>query len=204
MNHALIFSGVGEVKTYKRMLLLFLGLLVLMAGCSSGPVEEKEQDEFVSFGDPHLEQAVRESLGKPQEEITATEMELLEELILLGKGVADLSGLEYAVNLRSLNLRSNAIKDLTPLSGLINLEELNLADNDIEDLTPLRDLTGLKRLDLNLNRIGEFTSIPWTSFTYLEYLDIRFNYIDLEDQSVIDQVNYLQEKGVSVLYEPMY
>ena len=158
------------MKTGNYMLILFLGLLFFMAGCSPGPVEETEQVEMVSFADPHLEQAVRERLEKPQEEITATDMELLEELILLGKGVDDLFGLEYAVNLRSLNLRSNAIIDLTPLSGLINLEELNLADNDIENLTPLRDLTGLKRLDLNLNRIGEFTSIPWTSFTNLEYL----------------------------------
>ena len=192
------------MKTGNYMLILFLGLLFFMAGCSPGPVEETEQVEMVSFADPHLEQAVRERLEKPQEEITATDMEHLEELKLLGKGVADLTGLEYAVNLRSLNLRSNAIKDLTPLSGLIKLEDLNLADNAIEDLTPLGELAGLKRLDLNLNQIKEFTAIPWANFTNLEYLDIRFNYIDLGDQGVLEQVNSLSEKGILVLYEPMY
>ncbi len=191
------------MKTRCIPALIFL-LIIFIAGCSTNRADEEEQEIIVSFTDVHLEQAVREHLGKPQEKITAADLELLEELKVLGKGVTDLSGLEYAVNLRSLNLRSNSIEDLTPLSGLTNLEELNLADNLIKDLTPLAELTGLKKLDLSLNQVGEFTAISWTNFTNLEHLDIRFNYIDLNDQNVLDQINLLLEKEISVLHEPMY
>lgn len=53
------------------------------------------------------------------------------------KTIQSLKGLEYAVNLKSLDLSGNQITDLTPLAGLTNLTYLDLSDNQITDLQPL-------------------------------------------------------------------
>ena len=53
------------------------------------------------------------------------------------KTIQSLEGLQYAVNLKSLDLSGNQITDLTPLAGLTNLTYLDLSDNQITDLQPL-------------------------------------------------------------------
>ena len=55
-------------------------------------------------------------------------------------GIADLSGLEHAVHLESLNLPGNAIADLSPLVDLRNLRSLRLNGNSIDDIGPLASL----------------------------------------------------------------
>ena len=75
------------------------------------------------------------------------------------KGVSDLTGLEYATNLKELCLDSDQISDLTPLACLTNLSGLCLVGghDQTRDFTPIENLTNLKWLELgylppNVNR----------------------------------------------------
>nr|WP_252192464.1 leucine-rich repeat domain-containing protein [Pseudoflavonifractor sp. MCC625] len=61
--------------------------------------------------------------------------------------------MQYAVNLKSLDLSENSITDLSPLAGLENLTYLELDRNNITDLAPLSGLTGLEHLNLYNNLI---------------------------------------------------
>ena len=73
--------------------------------------------------------------------------------------IRDLTGLEFAVNLKTLSLRHNEIRDVSPLANLRNLETLDLTDNRIRNVSPLAQLTNLKTLDLTDNPIADATPL---------------------------------------------
>ena len=85
------------------------------------------------------------------------------------EGIVDLTGIEYAVNLVSLDVRGNRIHNLKPLSGLTRLEHLSLSSNAISDIRPLKKLTNLIFLDLHRNKIADIS--PVTGLTKLVSLN---------------------------------
>ncbi|MBM7555767.1 PKD domain-containing protein [Halanaerobacter jeridensis] len=62
----------------------------------------EEQAEIVEFIDPNLETAVREELNIPSREMTAADLEELTNLWAVKEEIYNLTGLEFAVNLKSL------------------------------------------------------------------------------------------------------
>ncbi len=68
------------------------------------------------------------------------------------KTIQSLEGLQYAVNLKSLDLSGNQITDLKPLEGLTNLTYLDLSDNQITDLQPLEGF--LERMNQDGNHFA--------------------------------------------------
>ena len=66
----------------------------------------------VSFPDTELEDVVRDALDKSDGDITDSDMATLGELDADDEEISDLSGLEYAVNLRELDLEDNEVSDL--------------------------------------------------------------------------------------------
>ncbi|MCL0102701.1 leucine-rich repeat domain-containing protein, partial [Dehalococcoidia bacterium] len=114
------------------------------------------KDEVVTIPDPNLEAALREELGiEPGVEIYRSDLEQLTRLSASGKGISDLSGLEYAVNMETLSVCRNQISDLSPLSNLTSLTDLRLGWNQISDLSPLSNLTNLTGLSLDENQISD-------------------------------------------------
>ena len=110
--------------------------------------------------DLHLRQAIREKLNLPQHTpLTTLHLEQLYDLVVLKSDIANLQGLEHAVNLRFLDLGRNQIVDITPLSGLVSLKSLKLYRNQIVDITPLRNLVNLEHLQLHYNQIVDFTPL---------------------------------------------
>ena len=87
--------------------------------------------------------------------------------------IEDLTGLEYAKNLKTLLLTSNSVRDLTPLTGLTRLERLEIYGNKVVFLTPLKNLTKLKKLDLGFNWIHDIT--PLAGLTNLTELRLHSN-----------------------------
>ena len=84
----------------------------------------------IQIPDLNLRAAIAAELGKgPNAPITVGEMEELEELYIRNRGIRDLTGLQFAINLRFLRLDENEISDLSPLAELINLRQLWLHDN---------------------------------------------------------------------------
>ena len=120
------------------------------------PLEELAQTTNILTGevairDPHLRAAIAEALGKGDAvfiSITAEEMATLTSLRAQNKGISDLTGLEYAINLEDLYAPGNQISDLSPLSELINLRVLNIWNNPIGSLSPIAGLSNLERITL--------------------------------------------------------
>ena len=102
-------------------------------------------------------------------------MASLKELNLRDKGIKNISGLEYAVNLVDLNLRNNKIVDIGPLAKLVKLEKLTIRENKIEDISPLAELTKLKDLSIHSNKVQDIT--PLENLQELEILTLRGNEI---------------------------
>jgi hypothetical protein len=183
----------------------FLFLLLFSAFSVTAQVEEWMPDAT-------LRQAVLTTLdlsaGVP---LTKDKMLLLESLESINHddtnaSIVDITGLEYAKNLRHLDLggNNNHIQDLRPLSNLTNLkslhiwhitlkgpvtdldlrpltnlvqlEVLSLEGNGITDITPLSHLTKLRRLHLTHNYITDIT--PLSHLIELRELKLRNNYIE--------------------------
>ena len=155
--------------------------------------------QVVSISDPNLEKAVRETLKLPENNpITQLEMLQLTTLDISDSDVTDLTGLEYAPNLNSLNADNNQIQDITPLANLRKLTYLYLSNNAVEtleplagsvqlqifyllnnpvkDLTPLANLTALTQLLLIHNRVTDIS--PLANLTNLTHLYLAENPIE--------------------------
>ena len=127
----------------------------------------------VHFPDPNLKSAVEDALWVYDP--TPADMLGLGKLSCFNRGVTDITGLEYAENLQSLNLHLNQISDISPLSGLDNMQKLDLSRNQIKDLSALSDMSGLHDLNLHGNRISNISVLA--EFADLENLVLRLNQI---------------------------
>ena len=166
----------------------------------------------VSIPDPNLAAAIREQIG---DTITTHTMLNLIKLYVSNSGITDLTGLEHAHYLSSLDLRgnTNTVSDFSPLAGLTNLKSLNLSGSfltdissligltDLEDLglsgsnlsdiSPLAHLTNLTRLSLSSNNLSDIS--PLVNLTGLAVLDLDGN--NLSDISPLANLT-----GLGALY----
>ena len=165
--------------------MIFITLVLLLYPLSLLSASSPEGD--VDIPDENLRAVIADSLGKaPDEAITADEMATLTRLKAPNRDIRDLTGLEFATDLRSLNLgnekvngkyvNSNAISDLSPLSNLNSLRILDLSDNSISDISPLSNLTiNLTFLNLSKNSISDVS--PLSNLTHLGSLFLANNSI---------------------------
>ena len=108
-------------------LLIFVAAATLFIPHASGQV--------VEILDPNLNQAVREALELPDEQpITQQEMRRLINLPAENREITDLTGLEYAINLKFLVLFSvNKIRNITRGIGRANklgISNLGISDSE--------------------------------------------------------------------------
>ena len=126
--------------------------------------------------DPNLRQAVREALELPADEpLTKEKMLQLTKLHAIDKGITNIQGLAFAVNLTALDLAGNSIKDISPLQGLMNLTHLGLGSTNLSDLSSLASLISLVDMDLGDNQISDLS--PLSELTSLTKLDLQYNQI---------------------------
>ena len=164
--------------------------------------------------DASLRAAIKTAMGKASDApITDFEMGFLSELEAPNSNIRDLTGLELATSLTSLNLgtefvsrvgyvNSNHISDFSPLSGLTNLTRLDLGGNSISDLSALSGaisgLTRLERLYLDTNSISDVSAL--SGLTRLERLILFNNSIsDLSPLSGLTNLEqlYLENNSIS-------
>ena len=177
----------------------------------------------VAIPDPNLRAAIAEVLGKGDASvvpITFEEMATLTDVRAQNKGISDLTGLEYAINLENLYAPGNQITDLSPLSKLIKLRILNIYNNPIESLSPIADLSNLEYITIIGGEISDISPLaglvklrhfltwgnpisdltPLAGLTQLETLDICG--ADTPDISVLVKLTglktlYLASNGIS-------
>ena len=175
-------------------------------------------DDAVHIPDPNLRVALARMLGQRIDQpITVSQMEqfsrfsrtghtkngvYVEGLTLFNQGIKDLTGLEYAINLKELfvreqreEFRGNGISDLSPISGLTQLESLNIGGigNHVSDLSPIANLTNIKHLHLGGNPITDLS--PIANFTQLETFGFDDN-VPLTDISVLADMENLIRVGM--------
>ena len=124
---------------------------------------ERSPGTVVHIPDPNLRAAIAESLGKnPNAPITVKEMEGLDYLgrgYGRSRGIRDLTGFQFATNLKGLSLEDNQISDLSPLAGLINLRGLGLGNNLVSNISPLKGLKNLTHLYLENNQVSDLSPL---------------------------------------------
>ena len=152
--------------------------------------------------DVNLLAALRQHLGKgPGEPVSASDMAGLGDPLGFGnKGIADLRGMEYAVNLQGLSVDYNNVVDISPLSGLTDLDMLWINSNPIRDISPLSGLTGLT--DLHIQSINVSDLSPLESLTNLQrlYLGHLGHAASPYDLSTLQNLSALRELYLSLAY----
>lgn len=96
-------------------------------------VDPGSSTDPVPFADAALQAAVEAALAVAGP--TPADMLALTELTCARQGITSLAGIEYAANLRQLDLAGNDIGDISPLSALTSLESLDLRGNPLSQQT---------------------------------------------------------------------
>ena len=145
--------------------------------------------EVVSIPDANLAAVVRGTLGlAPGDAISQLDMLRLGWLEANGRQITDLTGLEYAVNLKGLNLGDNQISDITPLAESTIIEGLELHYNNISDISSLAAMTNLSGLNLDGNSVSDLS--PLTELINLQNLLLWEN--SVSDISPLAGLTHLQ------------
>ena len=154
------------------------------------PIGAAEAPEAIVIRDTNLAAAIRSTLGLAEDApLIATGMLNLRSLQAKKAEISDLSGLEHATNLTTLNLYANQLTDLSPLSGLEGLISLDLGKNTITNIEALKGLTGLTTLYLDRNRVTDFRSL--SSLTGLSILHLSRT--GIRDLSVLGNLTTLTQ-----------
>ena len=129
----------------------------------------------ITFPDPNLEAAVLSTLHKTNGTVSTTDMLGLTNLTS-SDPITNLSGLEFAANLRLLRLYNGTSASLAPLVGLSHLTTLCFKGSTPEVLAFLPALSQLTNLDLSMSSsLTNVTSL--TSLTNLVILNLADNHI---------------------------
>ena len=151
----------------------------------------------VFIADAALRGAIAEALGLNSDQSVGLEaMARIRSLNVRGAGIAELTGLEYAVNLESLDLGHNPVRDPWTLAMLPRLTVLNL-DGAAIDLYSLSALVGLERLSLRNNGLTDVSALA--GLVNLRHLSLRGNALsDLWPLAGLAQLEILDVRGVTV------
>ena len=101
--------------------------------------------EIVEISDPELKNALLSYDTDQDGELSKAELRQMGSFLASNTGITDLTGLEYAVNLYSLDVSNNQLTTVDQLEKLKNLTYLNLQNNKISQIP---DLSGLQKLEL--------------------------------------------------------
>ena len=125
----------------------------------------------VAVPDADLRSVLNEHLGRSAD-APITQGDLARLNALNGdREIADLTGLEFALNLVTLELNNNRIEDVSALSGLNKLRTLELWNNNISEL----QLSGLPELTSLQAGHNEISHLRLSGLPALEYLDLMAN-----------------------------
>ena len=84
--------------------------------------------EEVNIPDNELKRAIKDQLNLSSDVITRGDMNKLTNLSAVGYGIANLEGLQYAVNIEDLNLDCNEIRDISKIKDLKKLNNVSIKE----------------------------------------------------------------------------
>jgi len=157
------------------------------------------EEAEVTFADPNLEAAVRQTIDKPTGPIWPADLEGLTSLEAWGMNITDLTGLQYCTSLTHLALVDNQIINISPVADLTNLTSLYLGYNQVTDISALVNLTDLTELDLGFNAITDI--LPLVDNEGLSTDDeVYLPGNPLNSDSINTYIPQLEARGVIVDY----
>lgn len=177
---------------FKRSLAVLLAVMMVMS-MGVANVFAAGTDE-VSIPDASLKAAINQQLAKQtgsQREddaaVTKDDMASLTELVAEDAGITDLTGLDKAVNLETLDLSGNELSMSSPfetLAFITGLTSLDLSNNHFTGkLLCALEMNSLEILDLSGNRINAI-ELGNVTFPNLEKIDLSDNYF-YQDESTV-------------------
>ena len=185
------------MRRFYTILVILLSLIYWIsfaAGQDVGAVDPPgvvAESNAVEISDSNLASAIRSTLGLDTDaEITSSDMLNLSSLRAKKAEISDLSGLEHATHLTTLNLSTNSISNLSPLEDLPVLDYLNLYSNQLTDLDSLSGLESLTFLDVGKNEITDIEGLA-------DLTDLRDLYLDGNKLTDFSDLSSLT--GLSVL-----
>lgn len=145
-------------------------------------------EEPVYFADENLKLAVEEELWI--DDPSPSEMLWLTSLDANARGITDLTGLEYAQNLSTLQCTHNQIASLAPVATLTSLRKLIPNNNQITDISCLAALVNLEHLDIHENKLSDISVLA--GLTNLQFLNLHDNQVrDISVLSRLDKLVFL-------------
>ena len=160
--------------------------------------------QVVEIPDSMLRALIKEHLRKYGDvDITVEDMESLTILdnARYGSsdylGISDLTGLEFAINLQELRIRSGNISDISPVAGLTKLRSLRfdytytVGNDGVEDISPVIGLTNLEILSFREHSVSDIS--PVAGLTQLR--ELYFHYNSIEDLSPVAGLTELTRLG---------
>ena len=118
------------------------GLIVQGFAAAEG-ADATASRERVDMPDVALRQAINEALGRgAMDQLNRGELGQLTSLDISNRGVTSLQGLQYAINLTTLNAANNNISDTSPIAGLTNLASTDLSGNPCAGCTQVASIDG--------------------------------------------------------------
>ena len=147
--------------------------------------------QFVNMPDQGLRSAVIDELNNIEEpvrddrQLFPFQMRELRELDASGRTIANITGIQTAINLIELDLSHNSIGSLTNaiFNPITRLETLNLSHNEINTTIsadffgPAAASNNLVELDLSHNSIGTINANGFRNLIHLQQLDLSHNNI---------------------------
>ena len=127
----------------------------------------------ISIPDPGLNAAVRQTLQKPNGQLSLQDLLSLTNLDASRRSVSSLEGLQAALNLTVLNLQFDNLTTLSFPSGLTKLRVLDLSFNPLTNCVFPLGLTNLAELNIEETRLTSLTLPP--DVTHLTSLDLFGN-----------------------------
>lgn len=170
----------------RRTIQIVLTVLVFLVWMQILP--QSMQANQIHIPDPNLRAAVREALNLPADApVTLAAMQDLTDLGAGERGITDLSGLEFAINLTFLSIPYNPITDLTPIAKLKNLETIYMWGTSVSDITLLANLTTLRTLLASGCGIADIS--PLANLTQLT--EVRLDHNKISDISPLANLKRL-------------
>lgn len=136
------------MKKLFKLLLAITCVIVLTYPTVPAFAEETSSDNaIVNIPDTALKAYLNGQLNQASDaDITKDQMALIKTITLSGSTFTDLTGLETAVNLGSVNISNTNISDLNPLKNNTELTYLRVIGDNITD-SSFPDLNGLTKLE---------------------------------------------------------
>lgn len=172
---------------------------------SPANLKHMPEDHVMDWGDPVLEEYMREATGISEGDIwlhdvrglTSLDLSVMPDennVIQSGPRITNIDALAELTNLRELELRYHSVEDISAVASMPHLVSLGVMFNPVSDLSPVSGLGELQWLDVSYCRVSDLS--PLSGCASLRMLILRNNRItSVEPLSGLTGLEYLVLEG---------